>query len=167
MLSESEVEIGRIVGVFGIKGELKLEPYADSPKRYNALRTVTGCWPEGTRRPLTVLGARKHKDHVLLQLEGVNTATDAERLRGVTLVIPLSERPTLPPGQYYISDLIGLMVVTTAGDEIGPITDVLQTPASDVYVTERGMVPAVKEYIKDVDLERRRVVVAAIDGMFE
>ncbi|HEY3411468.1 MAG TPA: ribosome maturation factor RimM [Armatimonadota bacterium] len=164
---ESEVEIGRIVGVFGIKGEVKLEPYSDSPKRYSALRTVTGCWPDGSRRPLIVVAARKHKVHILLQIEGVNDATDADGLRGVTLTIPLSERPALPPGQYYVSDLIGLMVVTTAGDEIGPITDVLQTPANDVYVTERGMVPAVKEYIKDVDLERRRVVVAAITGMFE
>lgn len=164
---EPEVEIGRIVGVFGIKGEVKLEPYADSPARYNALRTVTGCWPDGTRRPFTVLAARKHKVHILLQFEGISDATEAERLRGISLVIPLSERPVLPRGQYYISDLVGLMVVTTAGEEIGPITEVLQTPANDVYVTERGMVPAVKEYVKDVDLERRRVVVAAIDGMFE
>lgn len=166
-IPDGEVEIGRIVGVFGIRGEAKLEPYAESPARYNTLKDVTACLPNGGRRALTVAGARLHKTHILLRFEGVTTANDAEALRGATLVIPLSERPPLPKGQYYVSDLVGLMVVTTAGEEIGPITEVLQTPANDVYVTDRGLIPAVKEYIRDVDLEKRRVVVAVVEGLFE
>lgn len=167
MATEPDVEIGRIVGVFGIRGEVKLEPYADSPTRYNALNKVTARFPDGSRRSLMVAGVRKHMTHILLRFEGIPDPSQAETLRGATLVVPLSERPALPAGQYYVSDLIGLTVVTTAGDEIGPITDVLQTPANDVYVTERGMIPAVKEYIKEVDVQQRRVVVAAIEGLFE
>jgi 16S rRNA processing protein RimM len=164
---DPDVEIGLIVGVFGIRGEVKVEPYADSATRYSLLKRVTAVWPDGSRRALMVASAHKHKLHILVRFDGVGTPELAAQFRGAKLVIPLSERPALPLGQYYVSDLLGLTVVTTAGEEIGPIKDVLQTPANDIYVTDRGMIPAVKEYIREVDLDRRRVVVAVVDGMFE
>lgn len=159
--------LGRIAAPFGVRGEIKLEPYADFPERYAALRDVTAVLPNGERRPLRAMGARKHKTHILMRFEGVGDADAAEALRGAIVVIPLSRRAELPPGYYYVSDLIGLEIVTTAGERIGPITDVWKTPASDVYVCARGSVPAVKEYVRDVDMARRRVVVAAVPGMFE
>lgn len=161
------MELGRVVGVFGLKGEVKLEPYADFPERYSALKEVTAVYPNGRRQALTAVGARKHKTHILMRFEGVTDADAAEAMRGVTLVIPFSQRAELPKGHYYVSDLIGMDVVTTAGESIGPITDVWRTPAGDVYVTARGSVPAVKEFIKDVDVPRRRVVVAVVPGLFE
>lgn len=166
-LNPDEVAIGRVVGVFGIRGEVKLEPYADSPARYTTLKHATAVWPNGNRRPLDVAGARKHKTHILMRFAGLDTPNEAETLRGVTLVVPLSERAPLPPGQYYVADLVGLTVITTSGETIGPITDVLHTKAHDVYVTDRGMIPAVKQYVKAVDMEKRRVVVAAAEGLFD
>ncbi|HEY3265894.1 MAG TPA: ribosome maturation factor RimM [Armatimonadota bacterium] len=164
---EPEVEVGKVVGVFGIKGEVKVEAYSDSPARYAALKAVTAVWPDGRRRALAPVGSRKHKTHILMRFEGVPNPNEAETLRGAALVIPLSERAPLPPHQYYISDLIGLTVVTTAGEEIGPITDVLKTPANDIYVTARGLIPAVRQFVKQVDLEQHRVVVAPLPGMFD
>lgn len=164
---EPDVALGRIAGVFGIKGEVKLEPFSDFPERYNALRDVTAAWPDGRRRALKAIGARKHKAHILMRFEGISDPNDAEALRGAILVIPFSQRAELPKDHYYVSDLIGMDVITTAGEAIGPITDVWHTPAGDVYVTARGSVPAVKQYIKDVDMQRRRVVVAVAPGMFE
>src|SRR5207248_365989 len=87
-----DVELGRIVGVFGIQGEVKVEPYADSPARYSALKTVTARWPDGRRQALTVAGTRKHKTHILMRFEGIASANDAETLRGAVLVVPFAER---------------------------------------------------------------------------
>jgi len=165
--SEPDVELGKVVGVFGLKGEVKLEPYADFPERYSALKEVTAAYPDGRRRPLRAVGARKHKVHILMRFEGVDDPETAEALRGAVLVIPFSQRAELPKDHYYVSDLLGMDIVTTAGEAIGPITDVWRTPAGDVYVTERGTVPAVKQYVKDVDLQRRRVVVTPVPGMFD
>jgi 16S rRNA processing protein RimM len=164
---DPDEEIGRIAGVFGIQGEVKLEPYADAPERYNRLKRATVRLSDGRRIPVTILGARKHKTHVLLRLDGVNSPNDAEPLIGATLVIPLSERPPLPPGQYYISDLLGLEVITTAGEPVGPITDVLHAKEHDVYVTPRGLIPAVKEFVRDVDLAKHRVVISPVEGLLE
>lgn len=166
-VDDPDVEIGLIVGVFGIRGEVKVEPYADSAARYGLLTSVTAVFPNGTRRALTIAAARKHKNLILMRFDGIGTPELAGTFRGAKLVIPLSERPSLPAGQYYVSDLLGLMVVSTAGEEIGTITDILQTPANDIYVTARGMIPAVKEYVRDVDLVGRRIVVAVVDGMFD
>ena len=165
--AEPDVELGRIAGVFGIRGEVKLEPYAAAPERYTALKDVTARLRDGNRVPLKVLGTRKHKTHILLRFEGVSSPNDAEPLIGSTLTVPFSQRAPLPPGEYYISDLVGLDVVTTAGESIGPITDVLRARGHDIYVTARGMIPAVKEYVRDVDLEKRRVVVTPVEGLLD
>ena len=164
---DPDVEIGRIAGVFGIRGEVKLEPYADAPERYSRLQRATARFPDGRRVPVSVAGARKHKTHILLRFEGVNNPNEAQSLVGAILVIPLSERPPLPPGQYYISDLLGLDVITTGGEPVGPITDVLRAREHDVYVTPRGMIPAVKEFVRDVDLAKRRVVISPVEGLLE
>jgi 16S rRNA processing protein RimM len=164
---DPDVEIGRIAGAFGIRGEVKLEPYADAPERYNHLKGATARLPDGSRRPLVINGARRHKTHILLRIQGVDSANDTEPLIGATLVIPLSQRPPLPAGQYYISDLLGLDVITTAGETVGPITDVLHTREHDIYVTRRGLIPAVKEFIRDVDLDKRRVVISPVEGLLE
>lgn len=162
---DPDVEIGRIAGVFGIQGELKLEPYASTADRYSGLTNAVATFPDGRRIPVRVVGARKHKSHILLRFEGIASPNDAEPFIGSILVVPLSERPALPRGQYYISDLLGMNVITTSGEEVGPITDVLHTREHDVYVTPRGMIPAVKEFVRDVDMDKCRVVISPIEGL--
>lgn len=156
-----------MAGCFGVRGELKIEPLVDLPERYANRQALTAIYPDGRRGELTPLGARSHKSHILVRFEGVNSANDGELLRGVLLVVPRSELDELPEDTYYVNDLVGLMVVTTWGEEIGPILQVLESPANDVYVTARGMVPAVKQFVREVDLKEGRVVVEPIDGMFE
>lgn len=165
--TDPDVEIGRIAGAFGIRGEVKLEPYADAPDRYDRLKAATARLPDGGRIPVRVLGARRHKSHILLRLEGVESPNDAAPLIGATLVIPLSERPALPRGQYYLSDLLGMEVITTSGEPVGPVTDVLHAREHDVYVTPRGLIPAVREFVRDVDLDRRRIVISPIEGLLD
>jgi len=165
--SPDEVVIGRVAGCFGVRGELKIEPLVDLPERYANRQPLTAIFSDGRRGELTPIGARSHKSHILVRFEGVNNANEGELLRGVLLVVPRSELGELPEDTYYVNDLVGLMVVTTSGEEIGPILQVLESPANDVYVTARGMVPAVKQFVREVNLTQGRVLVEPIDGMFE
>ena len=160
------VSIGRVAGPFGIKGELKLEAHAAWPERCNLLTDVSARWSDGRSLPVRVLSGHPHKTHVLIRLEGVDDANAALEFRDAVLTIPAGAQPPLPADTYYSSDLIGMLVVTTDGEEIGPITDVYESPANDVWVTARGSFPAVKVFVKRVGVAARRVTVEAIPGTF-
>jgi 16S rRNA processing protein RimM len=160
------VSIGRVAGPFGIRGELKLEAHAAWPEPFHPLSNVTARWADGRSRPVRILGGHPHKTHILIRMEGVDDANAAEEYRGAVLVIPIEDRPPLPSDTYYTADLVGMLVVTTDGEEIGPITEVYAAPAGDVWVTERGAFPAVKAFVQSVDMEARRVIVQAIPGTF-
>jgi 16S rRNA processing protein RimM len=98
----------------------------------------------------------------------VNKRDDAKALTGLSLYIQETKRAGLPQGEYYVDQLIGLSVVTDTGHGIGVLQDVLSTPANDVYLMDTGvMVPAVSEFIADIDLERRQIVVRDVPGLRE
>jgi 16S rRNA processing protein RimM len=106
---------------------------------------------------------------LLLKLEGVDSVSAAEALRGYWVLVPLEDAHRLPSGSYYIYQLIGLDVYSTQGDHIGKVTDVLTTSANDVYVV-RGpgvqdpsgelLVPAIKPVVKGMEIEQGRIVIA-------
>lgn len=162
-----EVRVGGVAGMFGIRGEVKVHPEANESDRLGQYTALTARFADGSSRVLVPTSARTHKTHLIMRFEDVETANDAEELRGAALTIPLSERGPLPEDTYYITDLVGMTVHTTDGEEIGPITEVLELPANDVYVTSRGMIPAVKQFVREVNLEQRRVVVQPVPGLFE
>ena len=162
----AETAIGRIVGWHGIRGEVKVQVYADLGDRFENLRQAMARLPDASRRALSVKSIRSHKTYLLISWEGVETVNEAEALRGAELLVPSATREELPEDQYFLNDLIGAEVVTTSGEVIGPITEVLRSPAHDIYVTERGMIPAVKRFILEVDVPNRRITVDPLEGMF-
>ena len=156
------LEIGKIVGTHGVRGELRVEPWCDSPA---FLAGFTAVFLRGT--PYQVQSARTHKSLVLMKLEGVESVEAAQALRDSVLYIDRSDC-ALPEGRYFIRDLIGLAVFD--GEErVGTLYDVLNAPAHDVYVVRGGdgehMIPAVPEFVKEVDLEQGVIRVALIEGM--
>lgn len=156
------VRIGRVVGAFGIKGQVKVAPLTDFIERFDPGRRVLadGRW-------LTIADYLDHSGRIVLRFEEVSDRTEAEALMNVYLEASEAERPQLDEGEYLTRDLIGCQVVTESGEDLGPLRNVLGTPAHDVFVLEKGMIPAVKEFVKDVDLGNRRIVVAPIPGMLE
>ena len=156
------LEIGRVAGTHGIRGELRVEPWCDSPAFLAGFTTVYI-----NKTPHKVESARVHKKHVLMKLDGVETVEAAQALRGTVLMIDRAG-VALPEGRYFIQDLIGLGVFN-GGERIGTLYDVLTAPAADVYVV-RGddgehMIPAVPEFIKEIDVENGVIQVALIEGM--
>jgi 16S rRNA processing protein RimM len=122
-------------------------------------------------RMLTLMSLRRQggpKAAWIAHFKEVTSRTEAEGLSGLSLYIRESERPVLPEGEYYVDHLLGLDVVTDTGHGLGKLTDVLNTPANDVYVTESGvLVPAVPAFIQGVDLEMRRITVHDLPGLRE
>jgi len=158
------VVVGRILGVWGARGELRVEPLTDVPDRFApGVRVLVG----GVLH--TVESARPHKRMLLVKLSGIASREGAGSLREQLLEAPASESPPLPDGSYYHYQVLGLDVVTTTGEPLGRITDILPTGSNDVYVvqSEAGelLVPAIDDVVKEIDVEGNRMVVELLPGM--
>ncbi len=156
------LEAGEIVSTHGVQGEVKILPWADSPEFLLSFRTL---YLNG--QPYSVQSSRVHKTCVLAKLQGIDNPEDATLLRGKVVSIDRSQ-VKLPKGTVFIADLIGCRVLDDAGTEIGKIKDVLTMPSSDVYVIHGEkdyMIPAVKEFVKEICVEEGFVRVHLIEGM--
>lgn len=162
--------IGKVVALFGVQGELKVLSLTDIPDRFAQLEAVYVA-PMHVRRPIK--SVRPYKgDMVILKLEGIDDATAAEALRNANLEIPLDELAELPPDVYYQHDILGLLVRTLAGQEVGRIVDIMLTGGNDVYVVKAPggtqiLLPAVKEVIKQIDLRRHVMYIDPIKGLLD
>ena len=158
------LEAGQIVNTHGIRGEVRILPWADSPEFLCQFDTF---YLEG--KPVKVRSIRPHKTLVLATLEGVDTVEEAMKLKGKVLSIDRSQ-VELPKGRHFLADLMGLRVLDEAtGREIGVVTDVLTPPAHEVYVV-RGegkeyMIPAVDEFLRETNVEEGYLKVRLIEGM--
>ena len=155
------LEAGEIVGTHGIRGEVKINPWADGPE---FLLEFEELYLDG--RPYEVESSRVHKSVVLVKLRGVDTVDKAQALRGRVVSIN-REGLELEEGAVFIADLIGLPVY--AGDEeIGKLADVLIMPGNDVYVVRGAheyMIPAVREFLEEVNVDAGFIRVKLIEGM--
>ena len=165
------VAVGKIVGCFGVKGYLKIYPTADDPERLQKLSTVfLGATIEECRMYTTEDVIIRGKGAVV-KFDAVNDRTAAERLVGMHLFV--EEHDAHPPqqGSYFTHDVIGCEVWSVEGQHIGTVEDVYRMPAQDVWVIRNGvkeqMIPAVKEFIKSVDIAQRKIIVKLIDGLIE
>ncbi len=162
--------IGKVVAFFGLQGELKVLSLTDIPNRFAQLEAVYLA-PTHVRRRIE--SERPYKgDVIILKLEGIDDANAAESLRNIDLDIPLDELANLPPDVYYQHDIIGLLVKTVRGQEIGQITGIMPTGGNDVYEVKSSqggqiLIPAIKEVVKQVDLRRHVVYIDPIKGLLE
>lgn len=156
------VPVGRIVGAFGLRGEVKVDPQTEFLSRLQkgARLRLQGRWVE-------VQGFRLHKGRPLLMLSGVEDATAAEALQWEYLEAPAGQRPELEEDEFLTEDLIGLRVVTTDGRDLGEVDDVLAMPAHDVLQMGELLIPAIQEFVKDVDLDKGVITVQLIPGMLD
>lgn len=173
MPKQQEIEwatIGQVVAPFGLHGELKMRLLTDIPDRFTELETV---YLGPSHRGYRIVGVRPHKgEMVVLTLEHVTDADAAEKLRNVDVTIPLSQLAKLPPGFYYQHDILGLQVVTLQERLLGTIKDIIVTGGNDVYVIKAPdgkeiLIPAIKDVVKQVDLNRKMMYIDAIEGLLD
>lgn len=162
--------VGEIVGVFGVHGELKVRPLTDFAERF----TPGGAIYLGERHERRAITAsRAQGAQYIIGIEGCTTTNEAERLRGQTLFIPSAELAALASGQFYQHDIIGLRVERMDGKALGVITGIIPSGASDLYVVrdeatgQERFLPAVKAFIREVDLSAGVMRVDPIPGLFD
>ena len=165
---QKRLEVGQIVNTFGIKGEVKVNPFTDDINRFDDLKKVYVKTRKESKL-YKVENVRYHKNMVLVKLEGINNPEDAELLKNSFLEIDREDAIPLEEGQYFIVDLIGLDVYTDEGNLLGKVDDIYNTGANDIYVVkdELGkqiLLPGIKEVIKEVKLEDR-IIVHLIPGL--
>jgi 16S rRNA processing protein RimM len=165
------VTLGEITKPQGLKGEVRVNLFGGSVDVLEQLRTVSLVREGAPNQSLSVESVRTQGRVVILKFAEVADRTAAEDLVGAELQVPATEIPELPSGEYYTFELEGLEVVTEAGDRLGVLEEVLDLPAHDVYLVREGdreiLLPATEEVVKEVDLDRRRMVVHLIEGLVE
>jgi 16S rRNA processing protein RimM len=162
------IVIGKIVAPIGIRGEVKVLVLTDFPERFEAGSELAIRSPKGECMRAKIASARTHKDGLALKLEGIDSRSDAETLRGCEFVIDQSELAELPAGRFYVFDIIGLKVTTEDGRECGEVIEVLAGGANDVYVTSTGLcIPALHDVVAKVDVDKREMVIRSVPGLLD
>ena len=162
-MKDRYLEAGKIVNTHGTRGELKIQPWADSP----GFLAGFGClYIDGA--PIKVLSARVHKSFIIAALDGICDINKAIELKNKVVFIDRDD-VQLDEGRYFVADILGLRAVDyETGEELGTITDVLTLPANDVYVIKGAreiLVPAVPAFIADINIEIGLIKLRLIEGL--
>lgn len=161
------IAVGRVGKALGVRGEVYVEPWTDSPDQRFAdgsvLRTEHGT--------VTVAGSRDHSGKLVVRFEGLDDRNAVEALRGTVLSIPAGDRPPIEdPDEFYDTDLVGLSV-RLDGRELGPVTDVLHAPAGSLLVIDVAgaevLLPFRLEFVPRIDLAAGIAEITPPDGLFE
>ena len=168
---ENMLRVGVITSPHGIKGEVKVFPTTDDAKRFKELKKV--ILDTGKEYiPMEIEHVKFFKNMVILKFRGYDNINEIEKYKSRDLLITRDQAVDLAPDEYFITDLIGLAVVSDQGVELGTLKDVLETGANDVYVVamkdgKELMLPAIGDCILNVDLEQGRMEVHVLEGLMD
>ncbi|MBI4529947.1 MAG: 16S rRNA processing protein RimM [Candidatus Latescibacteria bacterium] len=172
-MTDSYVTIGQITKPHGVQGDVCVFPLTDYPERFTGLQSVYIEDRAGDRRQLTVVSVQQQPRRLTIRFAEVTTAAAAEDLRGCFLIVPREKVVRLPPGSFYVFDLIGMRVETEDGEVVGQVINVEHYPANDVYAVHRDgggksvLIPAIKEIVHEIDLQERRIRIVNRPGLLE
>ncbi|MBQ7794485.1 MAG: 16S rRNA processing protein RimM [Clostridia bacterium] len=160
------LEVGKIVNTHGLRGEVKVVPWTDYPEVFEDIKTVFTA--DG--KEFNIKGIKYQKSNIILRFAEITDIDEAEKLKGKTVFAERNALGELPEGVYYVADLIGLKVITDEGEELGEISDVLQTGANDIYEVKREgkkalLIPVIESVVLKVDTDARTVTVHLMEGL--
>jgi len=168
---EKFLKIGAVTTTHGVRGEMKVFPTTDDPQRFLDLDEVilTNGKQSETH---SIVGVKFFKNLVILKLEGIESMDEAVRYRSWDVMIPREKGVPLKENEYYVADVIGMMVRTEDGKLFGTLKDVMETGANDVYVVqtkEHGevLIPAIKACIMRVNVEEGEMTVHLLPGLID
>lgn len=174
--SESLLLVGRIWRAHGVRGDVKIIPETDDPQRFADLSVVYAGSSPTTAVPHDVEEVRfqptKRGVVIIAKLRGVDSREAAESMRKAMVFAREEDLPPLEEGEFFLHDLIGLFVSTEAGETIGRVDDVIEGPGQAILVVARKgrgavMIPAVNEFVEDIDLDEGRIVIKPIEGLLD
>jgi len=168
MHEEQYLEVGQIVNTVGIKGEVKVLPLTDNPKRFDDLKNIF-VDIKGNLEEAIISKVRYQKNVVILTLKGIDSIEKALKYKGYYIKINREDAVALEDDEYFISDLIGLKVYKSNNNYLGIIDDVFPTGSNDVYVVKNEgkqiLLPAISQVIKSVDIPNGKMTVELLRGM--
>ncbi|MGX1264666.1 16S rRNA processing protein RimM [Rossellomorea marisflavi] len=168
---EKWFNVGKIVNTHGIKGELKVLSMTDFPEERYQKGNVLTLFIEGKEpKPLTIASYRQHKNFDLLMFEGYSDINEVEGFKQGILKVDESQLQDLDEGEFYYHEIIGCMVKTTSGDELGVVKEVLSPGANDVWVVKapRGkehLIPYIEDIVKKVDISQKEIIIEPMEGL--
>ena len=168
---KDKVRVGQIVNTQGLRGEVRIYPLTDNKERFEELEYV--YLEDMTNLRLEIEKVRYKNQLVILKFKGLDSINDVEKFKNKYILIDKEDIKELPEDTYYIFDLVGLDAYEEDNTYIGKLVDVIQNSAQDLYVVEHKdnkkkiLIPAVKEFIKQIDIEKNIIKVKFIEGMIE
>ncbi|MGN1081512.1 MAG: ribosome maturation factor RimM [Acutalibacteraceae bacterium] len=163
------LEAGKIVGTHGVRGEMRIDPWSDSPDFLKGFKTL---YLDSTgETALKIEASRAHKNILLAKAKDINSIEEAEKYRGHTVYIKRSDAK-LPEGSYFMQDIIGCAAYDAdSGEKLGEISEVSRTGANDVWHVKRNkreyLVPVIDEVLDRVDINAGRVSLRPLKGIFD
>ena len=157
---DKEIIIGKIVAPHGVRGDIRILPLTEKPDLFLDLEYLL---LDGGKK-LTVKNARFQKRMILVTTKEITSMNEAELLRDKNIYIKAEDLPELEDDEFYVADLVGIPVYDLEGKQIGTFKDSLSTGSNDVYIiavpgAKDILVPALKEYFKEINLAEKRIVV--------
>lgn len=171
---EAYFRIGVITSAHGIRGGVKVFPVTEDPERFRKLDKVLYSLPgqDGIQGSYKVKRVAFQKQMVLLEFEGITDRNAAETLKGRQLWVSREEALPLGEREYYLADAMGMRVVTDEGEELGTVTDILETGSNEVFQVEKEqkktlLIPSIPDCVVDMDFEQNLLTVHLLPGLRE
>ncbi len=163
------LELGQIVNVKGLKGEVKVNSFTDDNTKFERISKVF-IKQKNNLAEYEIEKVGYAKNQVIIKFKNINTIEEAEKLRNSFIVIDREILGDLPEGVYYIADLLGLDVYTENNEYLGKVDDIYNTGSNDIYVVKdelgkQKLLPGIDEVIKKIDLEANKIIVNLIEGL--
>lgn len=162
--------VGQIINTHGIKGEVKVYPLTDDIDRFDFLKSV---FIGEKKAKVNIETVKYHKNIVILKFEEYNDINEIINLKNSFIYIDESQRIKLPKNHFFIYEILNSEVFDSNMDLIGTLVDIIQTSSNDVYIIKASkskkeyLIPAVKEFIKEIDVENKKIYIDPIEGMLD
>ena len=169
---EKWFNVGKIVNTHGIKGEVRVVSKTDfANKRYKKGNSLFLFLPDSPQ-PIELIVAthRSHKNFDLLTFTGYDNINQVEKWKGAILKVPETQLSQLPKGEYYFHEIIGCVIITEDGEEIGVVKEILTPGANDVWVVKgkngkEQLIPYIEDVVKDINVSEKVIRITPIEGL--
>lgn len=162
------IQVGKIINTHGIKGEVKILPFTDDIHRFDELKKVY----IGEYKLKLEITKVRYKDNIaILKFNNYNNINEVEKFKNQNVYVDEEDKIELNDNQFFIFDIIGCTVLDTSDKEIGTVIDIIQSGLSDVYIIKDNsidkeyLIPAVREFIKDINIEEKIIKIDPIEGL--
>ena len=167
---EDYLVIGTIINTHGVKGAVKVYPKTDDPKRFELLDSVKAN-KNGNIEILNIKTVQYQKNLLIIKFDEINDMNKATQYKNIDLIVDRDEALPLEDDEFYISDLIGVNVVTNDGTKLGKVKEILYTGGNDVYVVDTGekdlLIPAIKDCVKEINLDENEMIIELMEGLID